>query len=244
MALVQAVQDGKLVDTSASSTTVSSEKGATNNGLDKDAFLQLLVAQMKYQDPLQPTDNTEYISQLATFTQLEETQNVQDTLTQSQANDLVGKTVIMQSTSTSGVTNTVTGVVDFVRYENGKTYLSVNDKLYNIDDLQMVADTDYMDAITLASTFKTAVASLPGKSQLTISDGEKVEKVRTMFDSLTDYQKEFIDQTDYAKFLEIEERMNELKKVAEAEGEKAEEQPEETEDKDVSDVTETTESTE
>ena len=64
MALVQAVQDGKLVDTSASassSSTASSKASASStSGLDKEAFLQLLVAQMRYQDPLQPTDNTEY----------------------------------------------------------------------------------------------------------------------------------------------------------------------------------------
>ena len=38
-------------------------------------FLQLLVAEMKYQDPLEPTTNTEYVSELASFTQVEATQN-------------------------------------------------------------------------------------------------------------------------------------------------------------------------
>lgn len=45
---------------------------------------------MKYQDPLEPTDNTEYISQLATFSQLEETQNMQASLQEMEANSLVG----------------------------------------------------------------------------------------------------------------------------------------------------------
>ena len=58
MALVQAVQDGKLVDTSASassSSTASSKASASStSGLDKEAFLQLLVAQMRHHDPLQP----------------------------------------------------------------------------------------------------------------------------------------------------------------------------------------------
>ena len=48
----------------------TSEVKDSNSSLDKDAFLQLLVAQMKYQDPLEPTSNTEYISQLATFSEL------------------------------------------------------------------------------------------------------------------------------------------------------------------------------
>ena len=52
MALWQKVENGAIVDTSASATSSSKEK--VNNNLDKDDFLNLLVAQMKYQDPLEP----------------------------------------------------------------------------------------------------------------------------------------------------------------------------------------------
>jgi flagellar basal-body rod modification protein FlgD len=44
--------------------------------LGKQDFLTLLVTQLKYQDPLQPTENTEFVAQLATFSQLEGTQNI------------------------------------------------------------------------------------------------------------------------------------------------------------------------
>ena len=71
------VKDGKIQESTASSISLSKDKQASkSNGLDKDAFLQLLVAQMKYQDPMEPTDNTEYVSQLATFSQLEEMQTM------------------------------------------------------------------------------------------------------------------------------------------------------------------------
>lgn len=69
MSIVVPVKDGKIVDETASQTSLSESKKA--GSLDKEAFLQLLVAQMKYQDPLEPTSNTEYISQLATFSSLE-----------------------------------------------------------------------------------------------------------------------------------------------------------------------------
>ena len=65
--------------------------------LDKDAFLQLLVTQMKYQDPLEPSSSTEYMSQLAQFTSLEEMENLNKAFNQSDAQSLVGYYVIMKT---------------------------------------------------------------------------------------------------------------------------------------------------
>lgn len=58
-----------------------SKNSATNSTLGKDAFLQLLVTQMRYQDPLDPQDNSEYLSQLAQFSALEQMTNVAEGLT-------------------------------------------------------------------------------------------------------------------------------------------------------------------
>jgi flagellar basal-body rod modification protein FlgD len=43
--------------------------------VDKNLFLQLLVAQLKNQDPLNPTDSTQFVTQLAQFQQLEQSVN-------------------------------------------------------------------------------------------------------------------------------------------------------------------------
>ena len=51
-------------------------KAASNDSLGKDAFLQLLVTQLKYQDPLEPQDNSNFIAQLAQFSSLEQMSNV------------------------------------------------------------------------------------------------------------------------------------------------------------------------
>ena len=51
-------------------------KDKKNDALGKDAFLKLLVTQMRYQDPLDPQDNSEYLSQLAQFSALEQMTNV------------------------------------------------------------------------------------------------------------------------------------------------------------------------
>ena len=144
MALWQKVEDGKVVDTSASATSSSKEK--TNNNLDKDDFLNLLVAQMKYQDPLEPQSNTEYVSQLATFTQVEATENMAHTAESLEAGGLIGKTVIMRPTnSVTGETSDVVGVVDYMMKEGSNIYLAINGSLYNLDELYTVADSEYMD---------------------------------------------------------------------------------------------------
>ena len=61
-------------DYEAMQSTTSTNR--MNDALDKDAFLQLLVTQMQYQDPLDPQDNSEYVAQLAQFSALEQMTNV------------------------------------------------------------------------------------------------------------------------------------------------------------------------
>ena len=191
MALWQKVENGKVVDTSASATSSSKEK-KTNN-LDKDDFLNLLVAQMKYQDPLEPQSNTEYVSQLATFTQVEATENMANTAENVQANNLIGKTVIMRPTnSVTGETSDGMGVVDYVMKEGSNVYLSVNGALYNLDDLYTVADTEYMNAVVIADDFEKTVSQMPDADHVSLADEAVFKHVREQYDKLTDYQKEYI----------------------------------------------------
>lgn len=148
MAIVGMIENGKLIDTSATANTESSKATNSSDSMDKEAFLSLLVAQMQYQDPLEPTSNTEYISQFATFSQLEATQNLQSTVTQQFANDLVGKSVIMKVTSNiTGDTTHKIGKVDYVTYEGNEIYLYINGKPYSIEDLDTVVTEDYLDQV-------------------------------------------------------------------------------------------------
>lgn len=52
-----------------------------NSALDKDAFLQLMVTQLQYQDPLDPQDNSAYVAELAQFSALEQMTNVSEGIT-------------------------------------------------------------------------------------------------------------------------------------------------------------------
>lgn len=109
---------------------VSSVAAATGNSaadsasqkatVDYDTFLKLLVAEMQNQDPTQPMDSTEYISQLASFSQVEQTIQTNKRLEQilaassiGQAGSLIGRTV----TSFDG---SITGVVEKIElYDDG-----------------------------------------------------------------------------------------------------------------------------
>ena len=88
-----------------STQSVTSQTKNTGSSLDKDAFLQLLVTEMRYQDPLNPSTNTEYMSQLAQFSQLEAMNNLSDTYANSSAFGLVGKYVIMNVADSNGKIN-------------------------------------------------------------------------------------------------------------------------------------------
>jgi len=93
---------------------------------------------MQYQDPLEPTDNSQYIAQMATFSQVEATKEMLDTATRQTASNLVGKTVIM--TTDLNKDGYIAGKVDYWEVISNKIYLG---KLYDIDDLDTVMDDDY-----------------------------------------------------------------------------------------------------
>ncbi len=130
--------------TSASSNYIPTAKEeAPANELDKNAFLQLLVAQMQYQDPLNPGDSTQYMSQLAQYSSLEATMNISSTLEKGNALNLVGEYVIMNTTDSAGNTAQISGLVEYATVKDGETLLSINNQYYPAEDLDSVVDYDY-----------------------------------------------------------------------------------------------------
>lgn len=137
--LIANVVDGK-VDSPSS----LQEERKVGSQLGKEDFLMLLVTQMKYQDPLEPTDNTEYVAQLAQFTELEYMQNMTDVTQHTSAFSLVGKYVYVSSTGEGGHHEEAEGVVDFVNMKNGEAFVSINGTEYSYDDIVKVIDSSYV----------------------------------------------------------------------------------------------------
>ncbi len=139
--------DGKASTTTTStqssklSSTKSSDTSKGKSTLDVDEFLKLLVTQMQCQDPLEPTDNTQYVAQMAVFTQVEATTQMQDKTEEQMAAGLVGTEVMMKTDLTKE--GYIVGKVDYWQKVSGKIYLGIGDKMYDLDDLDTVMDSDY-----------------------------------------------------------------------------------------------------
>jgi len=142
-----------MIDTTnvTSSASVAGSASTTSSSTDssvvsKDDFFRLLIAQLKYQDPLNPQDGAEYTAQLAQFTSLEKLSNIYDLLeTQGtdynylenlQSVNLVGREIeaSIVDEETSGST-TVAGTVSSVQFKNDSVYLTVNDQKISFADV-------------------------------------------------------------------------------------------------------------
>jgi flagellar basal-body rod modification protein FlgD len=114
--------------TTPTSPTTAAAKGALGPSLGKDDFLKLLVGQLKNQDPMNPTSDTDFIGQMAQFSQLEQTTNMASAnseliaqQTGARAVSLLGRHVTYPDSA--GVSTT--GVVDKVEWSAGKPKLTV-----------------------------------------------------------------------------------------------------------------------
>jgi len=218
MALTAQYVDGELITRSMQSNqntkgVNSKENTETAKGsgdLDKDAFLQLLVAQMKYQDPLEPTSNTEYISQYATFSELEQMQNMSGNLTLSRASETVGKEVIIETTKENGETETVQGYVEKVVYNGSKAYLSIDGSLYSIDDLKQVIDSEYLAGSNSVDKITEILGGLPKVESVTMNEVTDVVEAYNLYNSLSEYQLSLLSKDSEESLKQYVAKANEL----------------------------------
>ena len=115
--------------TSALTASTTGQAKPATPTLGKDDFLKLLVGQLQHQDPLAPSDDQQWIGQMAAFSQLEQvsnmaeaTQKIVDTLNTNGTLALIGHTVTYLD-STGG---SHTGKVDTVDMTDGKATLTVD----------------------------------------------------------------------------------------------------------------------
>ena len=184
-------------------------------GYDKDAFMQILVAQMKYQDPMEPTSNTEYINQYATFTQVEQLSNMANAMSLSRASEMVGKTVVVSQTNPdTGKTTEVEGTVDFVTYSGNKAYLNINGTNYSIDDVSQVLDPNYTSAVEAVKDFQKAIDKLPTSLDM-VTEEDHGLTIDTMYqyytENMDERAKNMMDKNYVTALLQYVNRIDEIR---------------------------------
>ena len=112
-----------------------STSGKNTSVLGKDEFLNLLVKQLQYQDPLEPSSDTEFIAQMAQFSSLEQMQNLNDTFAQFQSYSMVGK----YATANYGM-ETLEGYVESVTNVGGTTYAVIDGTTVDVSEIFKVTD--------------------------------------------------------------------------------------------------------
>jgi flagellar basal-body rod modification protein FlgD len=127
--------------TSAVSATSGSAQSAF--GLDFQSLLKIILTQLTYQDPLKPLDNFQFVSQLAQFSQLQQSQTLNDQITSlltaqsaTQATGLLGRTVDFTTNGT-----TISGVVNAISFSSGQPQLTIKTA-----DGQTIANLSIADA--------------------------------------------------------------------------------------------------
>jgi flagellar basal-body rod modification protein FlgD len=112
-------------------STAAAAPATSASGLTSGDFLTLLTTELQNQDPTSPVDDTQSVAQLAQFSALSATeelntsfQNFQSNFAVLQSASLVGKTVTVNTTSASSG-STVTGTIASVSVQNGQPYFTL-----------------------------------------------------------------------------------------------------------------------
>lgn len=165
---------------SAATTAPAVQETTSNATLDKDAFLTLLVAQLKYQDPTAPTDVSQMMAQTSQLSMVERLDQIAagiETLSGgaplSSAASMLGREI----TFDIGGISPVTAIVDSVRVIDGVTLLSAGGydvplgALLQVSDVATAAETPAVDATDTADDADAADDAESGDDGVEAADG-------------------------------------------------------------------------
>ena len=140
--------------TAAVSPTSATQASSSAFGLDFQSMLKIILTQLTYQDPLKPLDNFEFVSQLGQFAQLQQSQALNDSITEmlsaqsaTQATSLLGLTVDL----TQQDNTTVSGVVTAVSFASGAPEITLTTA-----DGSTIANVSIANITTVRSTTSTS----------------------------------------------------------------------------------------
>jgi len=176
------------------------------NDLDRNAFLNLLITQLRHQDPLNPMDDREFIAQLAQFSSLEQMQNLNSTFNRFQAFNMIGQHVMgFARNPVTGQSREVVGRVDSVMMRSGEPWLQIDlgdgSELVELraSDVQFAADDSHLLTLTLLDRINSNMQTSGVMSQMLGMVGNYVQVLthneRGVPNGFIEGRVEFIDFT-------------------------------------------------
>ena len=113
---------------------------ASDKDVTVDDFLQLMVAQLKNQDFMNPVDDTQYMAQLAQFTTLQQMQEMAYNSKTAFLTSLIGKTAVAARLNVNGELKKTEGVVDKVSFVDNKFMFYIGNEGFTMDQLMQVVE--------------------------------------------------------------------------------------------------------
>ena len=164
-----------------------------NNEMNQDMFLKLMMEQLKYQDPLNPMSNQDFLAQQAQFTQLNELQKISTQLvsnnTVQQCVSLIGKEV--ELVNPDDPETTIKGIVTEAVFDANGSSIKVNGKNYPLGLVTGIREPGSADATTpgdetATTPEQTAQNTQPTSSEILNSLGSNVSKIAQLAGFLID----------------------------------------------------------
>src|SRR5690554_5039310 len=103
----------------------AAKAGSGSNILGKDDFLKLLITELRYQDPLDPLKDRDFIAQMAQFSTLEQIQSLHQLGRVQQATSLLGRAILAER-NTDGIPEQIYGRVTGVRTVGGQVFMALD----------------------------------------------------------------------------------------------------------------------
>ena len=189
--------------TQTNATNFEKNKTMGNDTVNQDVFLQLMITQLQNQDPLDPMDNSEFLSQQAMFSQVTTMQEMNDSLnkygeallnmnssmlsstTLSQAMNIVGKEVTAVDPDNKDAT--ISGVVESVKVTDEGVLFTVGGKEININDVKTINNASVKSEVSneedssLKETAKDFLSDVLSNPKLKSAASNLIEKFADKF---------------------------------------------------------------
>jgi flagellar basal-body rod modification protein FlgD len=131
------------VGSSSAASDIMANTALAKSGFSKQTFLELLVTQLKNQDPLDPQDSSQFVAELASFSSLEQMANMSasmETVLETSVTNLIGKrATVADAAAPSGY---IPGTIEGIQYYSDGPAVKINGVDYPFSVVQNILEAE------------------------------------------------------------------------------------------------------